>query len=128
MGARSRFGKALAHGTALVNGTSWFDIRSEHVSDELEEFTEGAKIEGQDVVLVDDLVSDGEPLIETAMDVRDIAGANVVAVVPLVDLQLGATKQFAEELPQVKYRPILTKSQILNRRTTRSLRLRSGQA
>jgi orotate phosphoribosyltransferase len=76
---------ALAHGVALLAGTSWFSIRKEAKGHGRGAWVEGARLQpGQRVVLLDDVVSTGASLLRAAERVREL-GVEVVASTTLLD-------------------------------------------
>lgn len=75
----------LAHGVAMLSGTSWFVVRKAPKGRGTDRLVEGAKVgAGTLVLLVDDAVTSGGS-IQKAHDAIAAMGAAVVAAVTLVD-------------------------------------------
>lgn len=86
--------------------TEWFIIRDTPKTHGLGRwFVGGEPGEGDKVILTDDVVSTGASLIEAAHRIA-VAGAEVVAVVPLVDRGNVAAERF--EKVNLPYLPVLT--------------------
>lgn len=76
---------ALAHATAIASGAEWFSVRKEPKGRGLNRWVEGTRLTADHrVLLVDDVVSTGGSIVQ-AYDRVVEEGANVVAVVTLVD-------------------------------------------
>lgn len=76
---------ALAVGIAAVSNRSWFSVRKEPKNRGTRRLIEGAQIgPGQRVLLVDDVVTTGGSIFKAYDAIRE-EGAEVVAVVTLVD-------------------------------------------
>jgi orotate phosphoribosyltransferase len=76
---------ALAHATAVVSGAEWFSVRKEPKGRGLNRWIEGTRLTADHrVLLVDDVVSTGGSIVQ-AYDRVVEEGAQVVAVVTLVD-------------------------------------------
>ena len=70
---------ALAHGVSILSGCSWFSVRKEPKGHGRSAWVEGARlVEGDRVVIVEDVVSTGASLLKAVERVRDL-GAEVVA-------------------------------------------------
>lgn len=97
---------ALAVGVAAVCDRSWFSVRKEPKNRGTRRLIEGAQIgPGDKVLLVDDVVTTGGSIFQ-AFDVIEAEGAEIVAVVTLVDRGDSAKSQFEEK--GVDYFPMAT--------------------
>lgn len=96
----------FAHGVALVADTLWFVVRKEPKGRGTNKLVEGAELgPGVRVVVVEDVVSTGASLLR-AVDAVRAEGAEVVAVVTLVDRGEACAPELAGRgLP---YLPLLT--------------------
>lgn len=76
---------ALAHATAIASDAEWFSVRKEPKGRGLNRWIEGTRLTAEHrVLLVDDVVSTGGSIIQAYERVIE-EGADVVAVVTLVD-------------------------------------------
>lgn len=75
---------ALAHGIALLSGTSWFTVRKAAKEHGKQQLIEGADVNGASALLVDDVVTTGGS-IEQALEAIVASGATVRLAVCLVD-------------------------------------------
>jgi len=97
---------ALAVGVAAVCDRSWFSVRKEPKNRGTRRLIEGAQIgPGDRVLLVDDVVTTGGSIFQ-AFDVIEKEGAEIVAVVTLVDRGDSVKLQFEEM--DVDYFPMAT--------------------
>lgn len=97
---------ALAHGVALVSGSSWFSVRKEPKPRGREQWIEGARLgEGDRVLLVDDVVTSGGSIMKAYERVAAI-GALVVGVIPMVDRGDEGARLFGDLA--VPYAPLVT--------------------
>jgi orotate phosphoribosyltransferase len=86
---------ALAHGVSLLSGCSWFSVRKEPKGHGRSAWVEGARlIEGDRVVIVEDVVSTGASLLKAVDRVREL-GAEVVAATALLDRSPLVASRFA---------------------------------
>jgi orotate phosphoribosyltransferase len=87
---------ALAHGVALVAGCRWFSVRKEPKPRGLEQWVEGARLSsGDTALLLEDVVTTGGSVMR-AYDRVVATGAEVVAVVAMVDRGDAAARLFAQ--------------------------------
>src|SRR5579875_2667319 len=87
---------ALAHGVALLSGSSWFSVRKEPKGHGRGAWVEGARLHpGDRVVMVEDVVSTGASLLRAAEKVRDL-GAEVVAATALLDRSPAVSERFRQ--------------------------------
>lgn len=97
---------ALAHGVALLSGSTWFSVRKEPKGHGRGAWVEGARLgDGDRVVMVEDVVSTGASLLRAAEKVRDL-GAEVVAATALLDRSPAVAERFEEA--GVRWAPLLT--------------------
>lgn len=97
---------ALAHGVALLSGSSWFSVRKEPKGHGRGAWVEGARLgSGDRVIMVEDVVSTGASLLRAADKVRDL-GAEVVAATALLDRSPAVADRFREA--GVRWAPLLT--------------------
>ena len=97
---------ALAHGVALLAGSSWFSVRKEPKGHGRGAWVEGARLEaGQTAVVLDDVVSTGASLLKAVERVREL-GVEVVAATALLDRSPSVGPRMAAE--GVAWVPLLT--------------------
>ncbi len=89
---------ALAHGVAVVHGCRWFSVRKEPKGRGLDKWVEGARLHGNDrVLLVDDVVTTGNSIAIALGHVKEEAhGAQVVGAVALMDRGEATSRLFTE--------------------------------
>jgi len=97
---------ALAHGVSVVSGCSWFSVRKEPKGHGRGAWIEGARlVEGDRVVIVEDVVSTGASLLKAVDKVAEL-GAVVVAATALLDRSPVVAKRFAAA--GINWAPLLT--------------------
>lgn len=88
----------------------WFSVRDAPKDHGLQRLIEGVRLdEGHRVILVDDVVSTGNSLLKACEVVRS-TGAQVAAVMPIVDRSGHAWKKFFFE--GIPYRPLFTHEEL----------------
>jgi orotate phosphoribosyltransferase len=86
---------ALAHGVALLSGAAWFSVRKEAKGHGRGAWVEGARLgPGDEVVVVEDVVSTGASLLRSVERIREL-GVEVVAATALVDRSPVVAARFA---------------------------------
>jgi len=101
---------ALAHGVALLSGSSWFSVRKEPKGHGRGSWVEGTRLaEGDRVVFVEDVISTGASMLRAVDRVLEL-GVWVVAAVTLLDRSTTARSRFAER--GIRYLPLLTSADI----------------
>jgi orotate phosphoribosyltransferase len=97
---------ALAHGVALLSGSSWFSVRKEAKGHGRGSWIEGARLrDGDRAVMVEDVVSTGASLLRAAERVQEL-GAVIVAATALVDRSPHVRPRFQQA--GIPWLPILT--------------------
>lgn len=98
---------ALSHAVSLIRpDTSWFSVRKHPKSHGRQAYIEGARLEdGEAVLLVDDVVTTGESILQ-AYDAVKATGADIVWVTTLVDRGDTATETFRRLA--VSYTPLVS--------------------
>jgi len=96
----------VSHAVAMLADTSWFSVRKAEKDHGTRNRVEGNRLDANSTAVVfEDTVSTGRSVLE-ALDVVVASGANVVAVVTLLDRGDAATRLFAARA--VPYIPLLT--------------------
>lgn len=94
----------ISHTLACTHYLDWFSVRSEPKDHGLQKLIEGAELGRSDrVLLTDDVVSTGASL-RNAFDTVRSTGAEIIAIMPLVDRAGVAEQKFAG----VPYFPLFT--------------------
>lgn len=109
IGGPTMGGDILSHSLVLTDpiNLKWFSIRNSIKSHGLGQWIEGATLGPEDkVILVDDVASSGASLVESYERVIE-TGAEVLAIVPLVDRSDRTAERFAN-LTETPYLPVLT--------------------
>jgi orotate phosphoribosyltransferase len=97
---------ALAHGVALLSGAAWFSVRKEPKGHGRGAWVEGARLAaGDQVVVVEDVVSTGASLLRSVERLREL-GVEVVAATALLDRSPAVRGRF--EAAGIDWRPLLT--------------------
>jgi orotate phosphoribosyltransferase len=96
---------ALAHGVALLSGAAWFSVRKEPKGHGRGAWVEGARLApGDQVVVVEDVVSTGASLLRAVERLREL-GVDVVAATALLDRSPAVGDRFAAA--GIEWRPLL---------------------
>jgi orotate phosphoribosyltransferase len=97
---------AIAHGVALLSGSSWFSVRKEPKGHGRGAWVEGVRlVEGNRVVVVEDVVSTGASLLRAVERIREL-GAEVVTATALLDRSPAVARRF--EAAGIAWVPLLT--------------------
>lgn len=97
---------ALAHGIAVVTGSSWFSVRKEPKGHGRRAWIEGARLEpGDRVAIVEDVVSTGGSLLRAVDKVVEL-GVEVVAATALLDRSPRVAERFSAA--GIRWVPLLT--------------------
>jgi orotate phosphoribosyltransferase len=97
---------ALAHGVALLSGSTWFSVRKEPKGHGREAWVEGARLaSGDRVVVVEDVVSTGASLLRAVERIREF-GVEVVAATALLDRSPAVAERVAAA--GIRWLPLLT--------------------
>ncbi|MBV9661813.1 MAG: orotate phosphoribosyltransferase [Acidimicrobiales bacterium] len=97
---------ALAHGVALLSGSTWFSVRKEPKGHGRHSWIEGARlVSGDRVVMVEDVVSTGGSLLQAAERIKDL-GIEIVAATALLDRSPAVSERFAQV--GIPWLPLLT--------------------
>ncbi len=96
----------LSHGVALLTGKRWFAVRKEPKRHGKQKLIEGAELsQGERVLMVDDVVTTGQSILQALEAVKGV-GAEVVLAVSLVDRGMRARERMKAQ--GVRYEPLLT--------------------
>lgn len=89
----------VSHATASLHMVDWFSVRDEPKDHGLQRLIEGRQLDRHNrVILTDDVVSTGSSLLRADKAVRE-TGAEIVAVIPIVDRAGLGKHKFANYYP-----------------------------
>src|ERR1700744_2104226 len=100
---------ALAAAGSLASGIPFFIVRNAKKDYGTSKTIEGKLESGDQVVLVEDIVTTGGQVIEAIKNIRE-AGATVVKVIVALDRLEGGKENILQAARDVAYEPILTKT------------------
>jgi orotate phosphoribosyltransferase len=100
---------ALAAAASLASRLPFFIVRNAKKDYGTSKTIEGKLIAGENVVLVEDIVTTGGQVIEAIKNISD-AGAKVTKVIVAVDRLEGGADNIKQAAPHIVYEPILTKA------------------
>ncbi len=100
---------ALAAAGSLASRIPFFIVRNAKKDYGTSKSIEGKLLPGENVVLVEDIVTTGGQVIEAIKNITE-AGAKVVKVIVALDRLEGGKENILAAAPHVAYEPILTKT------------------
>lgn len=100
---------ALAAAASLASRVPFFIVRNAKKEYGTGKVIEGQLLKGENVVLVEDIVTTGGQVVEAIKNITE-AGANVTKVIVALDRLEGGRENILAAAPHVTYEPILTKA------------------
>jgi orotate phosphoribosyltransferase len=100
---------ALAAAASLASRVPFFIVRNAKKDYGTSKAIEGKLLPGENVVLVEDIVTTGGQVVEAIKNITE-AGAKVVKVIVALDRLEGGKENILAAAPGVAYEPILTKA------------------
>lgn len=101
----------LAAAASLASKKPFFIVRNAKKDYGTSKTIEGKLEEGDNVVLVEDIVTSGGQVIEAIKNIRE-RGANVIKVIVVLDRLEGGKDNILVAAPGIAYEPILTKTDL----------------
>lgn len=102
---------ALAAAASLASKKPFFIVRNAKKDYGTSKTIEGKLEKGDNVVLVEDIVTSGGQVIEAIKNIRE-QGANVIKVIVALDRLEGGKDNILVAAPGIAYEPILTKTDL----------------